>query len=306
MSKFRILSLDGGGIRGIYTAVLLDRLVQRAPAFMEQIDLFAGTSTGGIMALRLAFGLTPAQGVSLYREFGADVFRDSALDDLFDLLTVVGAEYSLKPLKAILARLFGDATLGDLAADGRFVLIPTFDLDAVKNGVRSWKPKFFHNIPGEDADNQQLIVDVALRTSAAPTYFPTYQGYIDGGVVANNPSMAALAQALCDPNNLRKPEDIRLLSLGTGAVPRYIDGDQLDWGYGQWAKPLIPIMLEGSMGVADYQCDSILRETGYHRLAPLLPHPIKLDDVDKIDLLVQLAHAVDIEETISWLEDHFV
>ena len=69
--------------------------------------------------------------------------------------------------------------------------------DRADPSKRHWKPKFFHNLErGGSKDGGELVVDVALRTSAAPTYFPSYQGYVDGGVVANNPTMAALAQAL--------------------------------------------------------------------------------------------------------------
>ena len=87
-----------------------------------------------------------------------------------------------------------------------FVLIPSFQLDnqAPHAGQRQWKPKFFHNYPGPDSDGAELVVDVAMRTSAAPIYFPTYQSYIDGGVVANDPSMAALAHRNCRAGDERQ------------------------------------------------------------------------------------------------------
>ncbi len=282
---------------------LLDRIAQEAPRLMDSIHMYAGTSTGGIIALGLADGYTPAEGVALYRRFGAEVFRDDRFDDLLDLGKLIGADYSTRPLKRILKKTYRSETLDDLRRKGRFVLIPAFDLDAVKNGVRSWKPKFFHNFPGEDSDGGELIVDVALRASAAPSYFPTYQGYIDGGVVANNPSMAALAQAL---NERHAQTEIRILSLGTGRAPQYIRGKNLDWGYAQWARPLIPIMFEGSMGVAAYQCHTILGKQGYHRLDPPLKKPVGLDETKKMDQLVKEANSVDITETVAWVKTHFL
>src|SRR5262249_50296279 len=156
------------------------------------VDLLAGTSTGGIIALGLAFGLTPAQLVSLYRQNGAVIFDATWLRHLTDLGGLAGALYDNEKLKTILSNAFQNAVLDDLA---RKVLIPTFDLDSfqdpqidhtVPGYVRAWKPKFFHNFPGADSDGEERVVDVALRTSAAPIYFPTYQHYIDGGVVANN------------------------------------------------------------------------------------------------------------------------
>ncbi len=195
MSSYRILSVDGGGIRGLYAAVLLDRLVQQVPAFLDGVDLLAGTSTGGIIVLALARGLRPADLVQFYKDKAGIIFDDSWTEALRDMARLVGAEYDNKNLQEILTGVFGTTTLQQL---NKRVLVPAFELDnqALPGQVRTWKPKFFHNFPGPDSDGQEVTVDVALRTSAAPTYFPVYQSYIDGGVVANNPSMAALAQAI--------------------------------------------------------------------------------------------------------------
>ncbi len=307
MSTFRILSLDGGGIRGIYSAVLLNRLIKELPTFWDGIHLFAGTSTGGILALGFAYGLLPADGIELYRTQGSAVFADSLWDDLKDLGGLIGAQYSQTALKEALEAVFHQGTLADIyTQQQKYVLIPTFDLDAMVDDERTWKPKFFHNFPGEDSDGAEKIVDVALRTTAAPTYFPTYQGYIDGGAIANNPSLSALAQAM-DPRCAgRTLADIRLLSLGTGYTPTYIAGENLDWGYAQWARPIISLLLEGAMSAVDYQCRQILGSNYYHRLAPSLREPILWDDVDKIGRLIQLANQVDLVPTITWLQQNFL
>ena len=302
MTHFRILTIDGGGIRGLFTLVLLERLRQAQPGFLDKVDFFAGTSTGSIIAMGLAYGFTPTEGIDLYREMGMVAFQDTFLDDLLDLFTLIGAEYDSDQLKGVLLQKFQAATLGDLRERGKHVLVPTFDLDAMKDDVRSWKPKFFHNFVGPDSDERERIVDVALRSSAAPTYFPTYQGYADGGVVANNPSMAALAQALHEGI---PQEEISLLSLGTGLVPRYVPGRKLDWGFLQWAPRLLPIMLDGLMGVADYQCRAILGDRQYFRFAPVLAESIDVDEADKADRLVALAEAVDISSAVDWLAAHW-
>lgn len=301
---FRILALDGGGIRGVFTAVLLERLEQQVPGFLGRTDLFAGTSTGGILALGLASGLGPTDLGNLYVANGKRIFDDSFLDDLKDLGGLTGADYDSTNLKRILQRLFGEKTLRQL---DRRVLVSAFDLDNEEKDEtkRRWKPKFFHNFPGDDSDGGEAVVDVALRTTAAPTKFPSYQGYVDGGVVANNPSMAALAQALDGRNRASdraRLEDVALLSLGTGASLRYIKGQTLDWGYAQWLKPLIGIMLEGSVGVADYECRQLLGE-GYFRLDPVFAGGEVIDDdaVDRIDELIKLGRAVDLSATIKWL-----
>jgi patatin-like phospholipase/acyl hydrolase len=301
--------MDGGGIRGIFTARLLVRLNQRVPGILQRIDQFACTSTGGILALGLAAGLAPEKLVDLYREKGAIIFDDSWLDNLRDVGNIAGSQYDNRNLKRELANIFkqqGATILDDLP---KRVLIPTFDLDDRQDPRRkagkpgSWKPKFFHNYPGDDSDGKELVVDVAMRTSAAPTYFPTYGRFIDGGVVANNPSMAALAQAINDKTGRQNLADVRLLSLGTGVNPTYIAGNDHDWGYAQWAQPIIGLMLDGMGGVAAYECAQIL-DSRYHRLDCILDQVIPLDCYQKVDDLIRYADEVDIAETVEWIQEH--
>ena len=260
MATYRIMSLDGGGIRGLITVILLQRLSleQGLKDWLNHIDLVAGTSTGGLIALAIAKGLDLQVIRDLYEKKGRDVFDDSWLDDLMDLGTVIGSEYDNKKLTTELRKIMGNTTLGQLQ---RHVLIPSFDLDNEEKDPqkRSWKPKLFHNLPGQDNDNGWLAYKVGLYTSAAPTYFPSVDGFIDGGVFANNPSLCALAQTQ-DSRNTSRPSlsEVVLFSLGTGTSLTYITGKNLDWGYAQWVKPLISLMLDGVGGIADYQCKEIL------------------------------------------------
>ncbi len=297
---YRILSMDGGGIRGLLTAVLLERLEAAVPGTLGRVQLFAGASTGGILALGLAAGRTPTEARALYEQHGRTVFSDSLLDNLLDLGSLVGAQYSNAPLKRVLTEQFGDMTLADLP---RRVLIAAFDLDSGADQpppMRTWKPKFFHNFPGPDSDGDQRVVDVALATAAAPSYFPIYQGYIDGGVMAGNPSMAALAQAL-EPNTGRQPlEAVRLLSVGTGRNARFLTAENADWGQLQWAPHIIDLVLDGTSSVADYECRQILG-LRYHRLNPLLPERIDMDAVNKIPRLIEIGARIMLEPTIEWL-----
>ena len=199
MPNFRILSCDGGGIRGVLTAVLLNRLATAYPALLQDrpgtITMFAGTSTGGIIALGLAAGLTPVQMRDLYVTNGKLIFDSSWTHDVVEIGGISGSKYDNVNLKQILQETFGAQKLKDLHSH---VLIASFSLDNqdADPSSRTWNPKFFHNFIGADSDGESLVVDVAMSTSAAPTYFPSYGVFIDGGVIANNPSMAAIAQAL--------------------------------------------------------------------------------------------------------------
>ena len=181
MSTYKILSLDGGGIRGLITSIMLERLEVRNPDFLSQVDLIAGTSTGGLLALGLASGLSPTQTRSMYEDKGHIVFKDSLLGNILDAGNLIGAAYPLRPLRDELILQFGEKRLSDLS---KKVLISSFDLDNNPQNpdeTRNWKAKFFHNYPGPDSDGDETVVDVAIRTANAPSYFPIYQGYIDGG-----------------------------------------------------------------------------------------------------------------------------
>jgi uncharacterized protein len=301
MPPYHILACDGGGIRGLLTTILLERLEAAVPGFLSKIDLYAGTSTGGILALGLASGITPTQARELYEVKAPEVFAVSVLDNMRDLGNAIGPQYGNVNLKRVLTEYFGNKTLDDLPHK---VLISSFDLDNGPDNpapLRTWKPKFFHNFPGPDSDGKELVVDVALRTAAAPSFFPVYQGYTDGGVMANNPSMAALAQALEPSTGAQALADLSLLSLGTGRGNQFISVQDANWGWVQWAPHIIEIMLESSSGVADYECRQLLGPR-YQRLDPLLPETINLGDVSKIPRLVDIAERVMLEATIDWLK----
>ncbi len=304
---YRVLSLDGGGIRGLLTLVLLERLEAACPGWLAKADLIAGTSTGGILALGLAHGLSLADLRALYEKRGRAIFRDSALDDVRDLGNALGAQYDNRALSRELRTVFGNARLRDLR---RRVLIPAFDLDNEDPdpAKRRWAPKFFHNFPGADTDAECPVYKVALYTSAAPTYFPSVDGYIDGGVVANNPAMAALAQTQDRRAAARPPrlERVALLSLGTGTPLLRRPERRIAWGWVRWGRPIIDLMLDGVAGVADYQCRQLLRDR-YHRLAPAFPpgKNIALDAVDRTGELVAFAERVDVGPAAAWLRAHW-
>ena len=303
MAKYRVLSIDGGGIRGLVTTILLQRIVA-APGleeFFDSVDLLAGTSTGGLLALGIAHQIDLPQIRDVYAKKGPKIFDDSWLDNLVDLGKLRGADYDIAPLRRELKRMFGETSLGQLK---KRVLITAFDLDNEDAEERTWKPKLFHNFNGPNNDRAALAFEVGLYTSAAPTYFPSVDGYIDGGVYASNPSMCALAQT----QDRRYPptpslDDVLLLSLGTGKSLQYIKGASHDWGYAQWIKPLISLMLEGTAGIADYQCKQTLGER-YHRLAPVFPAgvTIDMDDVAKIPYMTTFAEKLPIPETLAWLK----
>ena len=230
----------------------------------------------------------------MYQGFGEKVFKDSYLDNQLDLGMLLGANYSLDKLKALLERVVGDTTLGELE---KKVLITTFDLKDETSDPPRWKPKFFHNYTEPSDDNDQRLVDVVLSSVAAPVYFPIYKGYIDGGVAAINPSTCALAQAYHEGFR-----EVRLLSLGTGTNPRWVEEKDADWGVIQWGFKLVNIVMDGVNDVADYQCRQILEED-YFRMQPVLRKVIGMDAWQSIDDLITIADSIDLEPLLAWIEE---
>jgi hypothetical protein len=151
----------------------------------------------------------------------------TAADTLLDFFNKYGAAFFQKRLfgglarplfynqgiRQILKHYFGDTKMTQLK---RKVIIPAFDLKneiGKTKALRSWRPKIFDNT------DDVLVIDALMASSAAPMYFPSHQGYIDGGVVLNNPAMAAVTHSLDAKHHHKKLEDIEILSIGTGMTP---------------------------------------------------------------------------------------
>lgn len=298
MSKYRILSFDGGGIRGVLSAKLLQRLNIFFPDLIEKVDLFAGTSTGSFIALGLAYGLSPDDLVNLYKKYGKYIFSPK-YTELFR------PKYDNKHLKKTLSKIFPtELKLKDLK---KAVLIPSFRITTPE---KRWKPVFFNNFTAFNME-EEYVIDVALSSSAAPIYFPSYNQHIDGGIIANNPSTAAISIAIDKYGANQDIDEVYLLSIGTGYNPIEIKQDTSNWGFLQWqinSKPLFPlvnIMLDGAVEADVYFSSQLLRGR-YFRLNPQLDKMIELDNYKEIDYLLSLADDLNLEHTIDWIKNNWV
>lgn len=311
----RIAAFRGGGLRGLLPALALSRVEKDFPGWHKKADVLAGTSTGGFLAMGLAAGLHPDKLVQLYTEKADRIFTDSAWDNITDLsvagVSLRGAQYNSEGLHEVLVETFGDRCLGDLERD---VLIPTFDLDNQGTNPRHWKPKFY----SRSHDPDELVVDVGMRTSAAPTYFPTYQGFVDGGVVCNDPTVAAMAymirEKMDDGLAALVVGSMKVITFGTGSVPKYIEGEgSKDWGGLQWIRHLLDLLMDGGMMVPAYQASTLLGER-HHVLNPQLAEDLPLDgnawkggsELERnLDLLTDLGCTVDLDPTRTWIAAHW-
>lgn len=301
---WRILSIDGGGVRGYYAALLIARLAAANPSWLGQVDLIAGTSTGAIIALGLALDMAPLDIAGIYAREAEKIFTTSLADRLLDAGGLIGPRYNVRRFAAILRRVFHDVRFGDLS---RKVLVPAFDLDDENPDTarRRWQAKLFHNLPGPQANSDLLARRAALYSSAVPAVFATADGYVDGGVFAANPALCSLTLSLDAAVQARPPalDAVRVFSVGTGRSPQHIEGDRLQWGLSQWAKPLLGMMFDAGVDMVDYQCRQLLGSR-YHRLNPWLDgEAIQLDDANALPKLGRAANAAELEPTLAWLDE---
>lgn len=231
---FRILSIDGGGIRGVFPAAVLAELERRflgGASISNHFDMIAGTSTGGIIALALAHGMTARQALNIYLERGERIFPPAAgLGKVSRALRwVFKPKHDQSALKEELLRIFGDKVLDDAVTR---LVIPSFE-------GRHGEPFLYKtpHHPDYQKDRHKKFAHVALHTTAAPSYYPGVEddGYvmIDGGIWANNPVMNALVDALACFDVAR--EDVRILSLGTGESTFTVDERARNGGIKDWA-----------------------------------------------------------------------
>jgi patatin-like phospholipase/acyl hydrolase len=274
---FRILSIDGGGICGILPAAVLAELEHRfldGKSIANYFDMIAGTSTGGVIALALAYGKTSAEIRDIYMEKGGAIFPPaSKLGRLIRLIrqghrTV----YERGPLEDELLKIFGEATFGE--AQTR-LCIPTFE---GRHG-EPWIFKTPHH-PDYKRDRHERMVRVATSTAAAPTFFEAVpnNGYlmVDGGIWANNPIMNALVDVLACYEIDRS--QIEILSLGCGETTFKVDDSRARGGLLHWWNVIRAAMRAQSLNALGQAYLLIGKDHVMRVDAPESPNAIALDD----------------------------
>jgi patatin-like phospholipase/acyl hydrolase len=289
----RSISIDGGGIRGIVALTILARLRQHRDALLDEADILAGTSTGGIIALLLARDLPLSTALELYTLHGHEIFSRRWAH----YLGLTGARYGSRNLRRLLQENLGTKTLGELR---KKVVIPAFDILGRNRKPPRWHAKVFHNFQDSE-DNSVPAWSVAMATSAAPTYFKAYKGYVDGGLIANNPCMVALAQ-LADERHrpATSPEKMVMLSIGCGSARERLRDPDYDFGKLS-VGTLVEILLTGTEDVPTYQARALLGGR-FLRIDPLLDEDIPLDGVDRIDALLRIGMEWRLADAYRWLD----
>ncbi len=261
----RILSIDGGGIRGIVPALVLAEIENRAGGpIAGMFDLIAGTSTGGILALGLTKpdgagkpAFSAAELVKLYEQKGQEIFSRSVWHRIRAMGNMAEEKYPSDGIEGVLGDYFGATRLKEALTE---VLVMAYEIERrIPFLFRSARAR-------KDAAYDFAMKDVARATSAAPTYFEPlqlppkakgdYWALIDGGVYANNPAMCAYVDAR---TAWPDADDILLVSLGTGVLTRRLPFNEVTgWGLARWAQPILNVVFDGVSSTVDYQLQQLL------------------------------------------------
>lgn len=422
--KFRILSIDGGGMRGLMNCILLSRLLMVFPDLFEKVNFWVGTSNGGMLAMAFAFGYSPALCRTLLELAGTKVFiKREGYTGVLNR-----AKFSSQALKILCDEVYGKLTLAQCPS---FVLLPSLLLDnhAPDALQRACENRYYHNLPkrkddrerrrravsfntlrqrqqreqerrkrereaasqqaapppsearppspalaykassdsGRDEDHHhhqhhhhqqqegppsspffeigsspvdtsrprpppaasfgggpehgegegegegdprvnemlsETASDLVMRTIAAPTYFPSHQQHVDGGMFAHDPASSALTLAISPYWLNKKLDEVVLLSFGTGKVNHYYEDDSHDWGYMQWVPKLAGVLWDGMIMQSEQMCHELLGDR-YFRFNPVLQTEIPLDNPEAVPLLVDIALNIELGPLVAWINENF-
>lgn len=329
---YRILSLDGGGMRGLYTLALLKSLSERFCESSKKdigkgFDLIVGTSTGGIIAAGLAAGVEIEKMMQIYRDRGKDIFTDPSPKEmekkLWQLLRWAKRNFSTPAnsndvLKSELQRVFGKETVEEVYKRRGLALCLT-SINIVNNCPRVFKTP--HD-PQKHADNKRKLVDVCLATSAAPIIFPIAsipepeneglkEGFVDGGLWANNPILIGLIEAL---GLTEDNQPIEIISIGTsppvgGSVfnPQKANRGIKGWGFG--IHPLELSMNAQSLGF-NFACDFLAKKLGDFgkkvTICRLKPSGLSKEQEDAIGLDIATTDACNTLQAVATLDGQHI
>ena len=288
MSKFfRILSIDGGGIRGMLPAMIIAELEKRLRQatgkvdsyISDYFDMIAGTSTGGILACYYLYNnngsrLDAAKAVDIYANHGATIFK-KRLFRFF--IRFFDALYPSKGIDSVLKNTLGEARLSDSPCNSA---IMAYDISERKAVI------FTRDSAIKEPGRNYKLRDIARATSAAPTFFratkaeamngvPSY--LIDGGIYANDPTICAIVEAKKTPfhdiNQYPQIKDMYVVSISTGKIAKSYNYERVKkWGVISWAIPVIDMLQSSSAEVVSYQAEKLFDSEGcgdrYIRIVP--------------------------------------
>ena len=287
--RFRILCLDGGGIRGAFTAAVLAHWEEVSKLRVaDHFDLIAGTSTGGILAIGLGLGLSAQTMLKFYKKDGPDIFPVDGLFDQFrrKLANFIASKFDASVLQHKLEKAYDkQGKKATLADSPHRLLITSYDL-------MSGTPRLYRtsHSPIAKGHDDMLAVTVARATSAAPTYFDpeevidpiANQTGVDGGVWANCPALAALGEAV---HALNVPMSrIDMLSVGTAGLPTFVEKPKKG-GKLVWAAKAPDLFMNSQMSATLSHIQQLLGDQHFLRVDDPEPRVETMDQAEDIEFL---------------------
>ncbi|GAA6617364.1 patatin-like phospholipase family protein [Scytonema sp. NUACC26] len=322
--KYKILAIDGGGIRSIIPALILAEIEKRTQKqIFSLFDLIAGTSTGGVLALGLTkprLNLEPSDStpvaqytaedlVKFFVEYGPSMFYEPLWEKILGPIedVFIQPKYAADSREEIFREYFGDAPLeGNL----KEVFVTSYDIE------QRIPILFTNKIEKQQTESKRFrklcvgftLTDAAMATSAIPTYFPPYRvassqnpsGFytlVDGGLIANNPTNLAIMEAKMSRQDTKPVEtdDLLVVSLGTGSLTSVYTYDEVkNWGLLQWGQPLLNIVFDGGSEVVAGELERWFEASqkdlkgSYYRFQTFLTGELELVDNVKLENIRQL------------------
>lgn len=278
--RFQILAFDGGGILGLFAACVLSSIEDDLGIEVtNHFDLLAGTSTGGIIALALANGMRPKDIVKFYMDYGKTIFKGGHI-----LKQFYQPKYSNKGLELALKTEFGDKCIADCQ---KRVLIPTYDIE--QNHVIVRKTRHHENF---NRDHRVKLWQVAMETTAAPTYFPVFIDehgckYIDGALAANNPSLLGIIEAYKFLGV--GLDEIHVLNISTMSDIPFYSNKLNNGGFIHWGKKITDAFLKAQHEIVYSECRMLIDDR-YYRIDVKVPaNTFKMDKLN-YDTIISYAY----------------
>lgn len=314
----QVLALDGGGLKGIYSASVICELEQQlGHSIADHFDIITGTSTGGLIALALAFGKSGEEIKNFYISHGDTIFPSGGIQWLYrSLRWFFSNKYSSEPLRNALEEFFSKDSESKetpiLGESQKRLVIPTYLAEG--SIPRLLKTPHTSRLR---SDWKLPVWAVGMATSAAPTFFPEfdYKGrkYLDGGLWANNPSLVGITEATDLGADLKK---IRLLNIGTtfsvsDGISYYLPHKSVPIfklkrrGLISWAKKLLPTVMEANSDATSKMFShQLLKKNNFHLINTAVEGgTAQLDNVD-MGSLIQLGQSAG-EQEFSRIQDYF-
>ncbi|ELP87631.1 hypothetical protein EIN_146350 [Entamoeba invadens IP1] len=290
--KYRIISLDGGGVKALMQLYILQRLEEKFPGFLARTVLFCGVSAGSILSTQLAQGCDVPTAIQLFELVCKYIFIRKTFGGAY------GSLYTNKYILKYLEMFYGNKTLNELPRNVFFISVC-----AKEPRVSS---VLFNNFTPECGDIK--VVDACMRSSSAPIFFDSYEGYLDGALFENNPVTCAFPMLFGKTGNVNvRPQDVVCLSISTGApnVPYISQEEYGNAGFLKWAPRTLDLFQYSRRDMSNTIGKELLGER-YFRLDPKMPNGLRINSISECEKIIDCGKNIDLTSLEEWVKEYWM